>query len=449
MARVSVLHPDGDMSDYSSYSTARTNADAGELIIIWTDLTEQILLKNEVDIWIMDGVTIDYNAEHPTLVDNYGEYDVAVKCKIYGNGRIINSGESIEDTCLSILIVNTASEVSIECDYIGGSQLSYPQSDIKIYGAKFYLKCNKVYSKYGVGMVIYNSCIDFNLRIRLLETGTSVGTASGSTALVSGGVGLISIDEIRCNSRGHCLGLRDGSVTAIVRKMSTTRRINTQGAVAPLQISQGTVDSTLVLYFDEINALNDGYASPAAIDLNQGYSTIIGRKAYSQNSYSLIVGGQDEYKNGYVNVIELKSDTWYACNLAEFENPLTIVSKSIVSNFSLGSGNSTVISIDSINGYSPIVSIKDAYIINLNQDPMLAGIYGIYLEDITPICTLNNVKIISRDEVIYLVPEDEINIKNYGMFGNNPVSGGSDDHDVTLVIGTIANDLFIDDPDLA
>jgi len=80
---------------------------------------------------------------------------------------------------------------------------------------------------------------------------------------------------------------------------------------------------------------------------------------------------------------------------------------------------------------------------------MLAGIYGIYLEDITPICTLNNVKIISRDEVIYLVPEDEINIKNYGMFGNNPVSGGSDDHDVTLVIGTIANDLFIDDPDLA
>ncbi|MBL0106958.1 MAG: hypothetical protein IPP52_06660 [Ignavibacteria bacterium] len=46
----------GAVTFYSTYASARTAANAGDLIQIWADLTdEQILLKDGDDIWIAPG----------------------------------------------------------------------------------------------------------------------------------------------------------------------------------------------------------------------------------------------------------------------------------------------------------------------------------------------------------------------------------------------------------
>ncbi len=55
--RVSILKRDGDQNDqYSNYGDARTASNEGDVIIVWGDLNEPVILKNKVDIWIMPGV---------------------------------------------------------------------------------------------------------------------------------------------------------------------------------------------------------------------------------------------------------------------------------------------------------------------------------------------------------------------------------------------------------
>ena len=69
MPAVSILKRDGTATaTYSTYEAARFASVSGDVIQIWADLTEQIILKNGVDIWIMPGVELN-NTSGVTITD--------------------------------------------------------------------------------------------------------------------------------------------------------------------------------------------------------------------------------------------------------------------------------------------------------------------------------------------------------------------------------------------
>ncbi|MCY7360702.1 MAG: hypothetical protein LH629_01330, partial [Ignavibacteria bacterium] len=60
----------GALTFYSNYASARTASNAGDLIQIWADLTdEQLLLKDGVDIWIAPGRIIETSQGMPLIID--------------------------------------------------------------------------------------------------------------------------------------------------------------------------------------------------------------------------------------------------------------------------------------------------------------------------------------------------------------------------------------------
>ncbi|MEZ4690673.1 MAG: hypothetical protein R3A12_11000 [Ignavibacteria bacterium] len=113
---VAIYKRDGSLSLYTSYASARADAVDFDLIQIRADLNETIILKDKVDIWIMPGVVIDYNpsAPGPTITDN----NVDVESNIYGMGIIQNTRNNSSSLLNTILISNSNSKISIDCDLI-------------------------------------------------------------------------------------------------------------------------------------------------------------------------------------------------------------------------------------------------------------------------------------------------------------------------------------------
>lgn len=107
----------GAVTFYSTYASTRTAANAGDLIQIWADLTdEQILLKDGVDIWIAPGRIIKTSNEMPLIIDNITGYTSPVNVNITGNGIFRNSSD--KHKCVKI--INSGSKVSIMCDSVEG-----------------------------------------------------------------------------------------------------------------------------------------------------------------------------------------------------------------------------------------------------------------------------------------------------------------------------------------
>jgi hypothetical protein len=165
----------GVQTFYTTYAAARSAASAGDLIQIWADLNEQIILKNEVDIWIAPGRVLDVSTAVPTITDN----NVSIACSIYGNGIIKNTYTENYPTgpyyeCIKIL--HGGSKISIQCDSIDGAGGVTPDtidgSSVKVTDAtKFHLMLSTlVINRSNTAIEILN-CGDLNLQTQKIESG--------------------------------------------------------------------------------------------------------------------------------------------------------------------------------------------------------------------------------------------------------------------------------------
>jgi hypothetical protein len=276
-----------------------------------------------------------------------------------------------------------------------------------------------------------------------VETGSLSGTPTGTTALSTRGNGFIRIDEIICNNLGHCLSHQEGTITARIKKMSSTTNIS--GGIATLHVpgpSQGTGTQTLVLYFDHIDAFAGSFASGLAAELKGGKVSLIGGKINSSDSYGVICGGV--LQEGFIKCSEILSDSFYPLNLGYFDGEISIIANSIIGNYQPTSGFSPVVNLDSSPLLIPRCSIKNSLIRNLNN---AANAKGIYFENTNTALTLNNVKIVAGtqdDNIIYLSNGSSLDIKNYGLYGNKVITDGR----IHLKIGNSGNFLFVSSTDL-
>lgn len=450
--KVSILDKDGVVTYYSTYGAARAAIISlsieHPLIQIWATLTnEQIVLLNGVDIWIAPGVTIDYlppslTTAAPTITDN----GVECHCQIYGTGVIKNTFVGTTGNVYEcIKITNVDTELEINCDYIEGvGKVSDGFAGVSIRienGEKFHLTCNKVYNQNNVAMYIGSSNIinDINFRIEKVETGIPYTTTTGTTAIITRGNGFIDINEILCRNLGHCLSHRAGSMTAMIRKMTTI--MNFANAIAAVHVDQGSGTQKLILYFDEILSLAGAYEASLCIEHHQGTGIFIGRRVISDsiNFPNFVAAIQISSSThtpsllpkGYLKIDEIVSKGGVAMYLNDFTELFSIDSSYIECNgAAVISSNNTAVN----------YLIKNAKLKNLDSS---SDSKGIALDGTSPILTFKNVKIVSGGKLVNLV-NGTVNIKNYGLFGNKDIDN---DH-VTLLIGNLGNYQFIPSTEL-
>ncbi len=437
--QVSILKRDGTQSTfYSTYTSAIADAVSDDVIQIWADLTEQITLKNGVDIWIMPGVKIDSGSSSTTIVaPTTGDFN----CNIYGQGIIKN-----ESSGNCIFINNVNAKLRIECDYIENVGTS-TNVCIEIFNAnKFHLFCNRVSSQKGVAIWLgrYNvsthTLVGFvenvNLNISKVESGIS---GFGNTVMITDCNGFIKIDEISTlYNRGHCFSHRAGEVIARIKKMTTIMN-SPLGGISTVHVSQGTGEQKLILYFDEIINKFGSYNASLCIEHHQGTGIFIGRKVISisnslPNYIAAIQISQESINvlpNGYLKINEIISTGGVAMYLNDFIEQITIDSNYIECN-----GAAVINSADTGANYL----LKNAKLKNLGTS---SDSKGIALDGTSPIITFNNVQIVTTGNLINLV-SGSVNIKNYGLYGNKDIDN---DH-INLLIGDIDNFVFVPSSDL-
>lgn len=435
--RTAILKRNGSIYYYDNYGDARTYAVSRDMIIILSNLdNEQIILKDEVDIWIKDGVKINFTSGSPTITDN----NQPVKCKIYGQGIIKNT---YNGNCVYTNHDNT--ELSIESYTIDGEGSG--SSSISVYAKQaniFHLSCSKVFSKSWQAIQtgeFFNPGLipNLNLNISKVETGDLSNPSIGTTAVSTRGNGFINMNEIVCNNLGHSLTHHEGSITAKIKKLTTSNR-RTGNSGSTLHIGQYSSSASgtqkLILYFDEIKALGTQLInSTNGIEISEGTVILIGRRVYSANSNSLHIAGSTT--KGYVKCNEMISDNSNSIVLNDSVDEITVDV-----NFIKGNADTTVFSYGTSTAPGKFL-IKNARIKNTSDSSYSKGIY---IQNTNPEITLNNVKIISGNQngnIIYLASGTSVSVKNYGLFGNyDPAST------ITLIIGDSINYLFVSDPDL-
>jgi hypothetical protein len=453
--RVSILKRNGNKANYyDTYSDARTPSVAGDVIIIWGDLTnEQIILKDGVDIWIMLGVMIKSGSSLTTII---GPTTGDLNCNIYGQGIIKNDNNG---NC--ILIDNVAANVTMECDNIDGTGGSGSSVSVYIRRAnKFNLTCNKVYNRdwqairlgeFTPGLLVQN----INLNISKVETGniTASSPFTGTTAITTRGNGFLNINEILCRNAGHCLSHREGIITARINKLTSIN--NSTQYPATVHVAQydiphpGTGTQKLVLYFDEIQALRGVVTtnfSTTGVEISEGTGIFIGRKVFCIDAPAFqIVGAATK---GFVKCNEIVSQgrggslPVNAVELSSFTNQITIIA-----NFIQGYRDNGVVFINEAN-----VLLRNAKLINTfnGSSPSSVGLF-IVGNQINTLVNLVNIKIVTGNTtsgrtIYYPGPEESINIKNYGLFVNKAI-----DSAVNLLVGPELGNIdynfqYIEDP---
>ncbi len=434
--QVSILKRDGTQSTfYSTYTSAIADAISDDVIQIWADLTEQITLKNGVDIWIMPGVMLDYNpaSPGPTITDN----NSPVECNIYGMGVIKNTRNITSSYYNTILISSPNSKITIECDQIENDSNSIVISCISSNAAKFYLKCNKVFGKRGGAIFLNNGNSDININVKEVVTGLENDINTGSSALITKGNGVIKIDEILCRNLGHCLSHRSGTITARIKKMTTVN--NRSGNISTVHLNQGDNNQNLILYFDEINNIKGSVNSLAGIEVKQGTGIFIGRRIYSEDTETVIIGKNSPSSvtpnKLYVRCNEIICIRRNAVTVNNSVQQCFIQANYIEANYlavlySDGSGNFVLKNGTLKNKYSS----TDA--IGIGVDTNLTNI------------TLINVKIISGNasagRPINVGNSTQMNVFNFGLFTNAPLNASL----ALLKIGTSINYQYNQSSDL-
>lgn len=443
--QVSILKRDGTQSIfYATYTLAIPHAVSGDLIQIWADLNDQIVLKDKVDIWIMPGVvvnntTTDIETKGPTITDK----NIAVDCKIYGMGVIKNSYNDTSTRYECIKILNSNTKLTVECDFVealGSTSIGFAGVCILIERAlKFHLTCKKVCNQNNVALYIgsLSNVGDVNLKINKVETGIFDDFNSGNTAIVTKGDGFISIDEILCRNLGHCLSHRSGTITARIKKMTTVN--NRSGNISTVHLNQGDNNQKLILYFDEINNIKGSVNSLAGIEVKQGTGIFIGRRIYSEDTETVIIGNSTT-PSGTPQKISVRCNEIICLrkNAITMNNSVQqcfIQANYIEANYfavlySDGSGNFVLKNGTLKNKYSS----TDA--IGIGVDTNLTSI------------TLINVKIISGNETagrpFNVGNSTQMNVFNYGLFTNAPVNTSL----ALLKIGTSINYQYVQSSDL-
>lgn len=431
--KVTILKRDGTQSSYyATYSLARAAAVSGDVIQVWADLPEKILLKDGVDLWIAPGVVLNRAAAGATILDNETGYTVPVTCNIYGTGILKNTNTSSSATVCSL--VNTGSKISIECDYI--ENLGSSQACINSSAAKLHLNCNKVFGRNHGAIFLNNNSADINLVINNVETGLETNTNTGTTAIISRGNGFIKINEIFCRNVGHCLSHRGGEITAKIKKMTTVN--NRSGNISTVHLNQGSSSQKLILYFDEINNIAGTNPSLCAIEVGQGNGIFIGRKVYSEilsstEGATIQIGGVST--QGFVKINEIVSKNSTALVLNQFTSEITIISNYVEGNRSDDAG--VIFSFESAT-----FIIKNATLRNLSSSSSAKGL-GLFKNTgngLTPNVTFNNVKIVSNGAIIFYnrPSPEQIDIKNYELFGNKDI-----ENNINLKIGNSSNFVFV------
>lgn len=432
--QVSILKRDGTQSSfYSTYTLAVDAAVADDVIQIWADLNEQIVLKDGVDIWIMPGVKISISSNIPTLTDN----GVPCNCNIYGLGIIINTNASSSTSNMACDFSDQDSNIRIECDYIenAGSNIAY--SCISSNAAKFHLKCNKVISKSNGAIFLSNSNSYISIDVSKVETGLENEPNSGSTALITKGNGFIKIDEIFCRNLGHCLSHRSGTITARILKLITVN--NRSGNISTVHLNQGDNNQKLILYFDEINNIKGSVNSLAGIEVKQGTGIFIGRRIYSEDTETVIIGnsttppGTPQKISVRCNeIICLRKNAITVNNSVQqcFIQANYIEAIYFAVLYSDGSGNFVLKNGTLKNKYSSTDAI------------------GIGVDTNQTNVTLINVKIISGNATagrpINVGNSTQMNVFNFGLFTNAPIYTSL----ALLKIGTSINYQYVQSSDL-
>ena len=431
---VAIIKRDGSFSLYSSYNSARGDAVDFDLIQIRADLTEQIVLKDKVDIWIMPGVVLTYNSGD-TITDLVNNVSQEVHCKIYGEGIIKNTGGH---SCL--FIDHSDSELSIECDYIEGtsSGSSTFRSIFISRSSKFYLTCNKVLSKSvaiqlgSYASSVFNVIQDININIVKVETGDPSSTII-ATSIVTYANGFINIDEILCKNRGHCFLHIAGSILSRIRKATTIRvNSNYESAINIGQIGQMNGAEKLTMYFDEIYSMG-GFD---AIVISEGTGIFIGRRVLSTINPAMEIVGINT--KGYIRCNEMISQNANALGLNSFTEQITIDV-----NYLEGTGGGGVIySADGANFRLKNAKLRNTYI-GTSISPV-----GVFIAGGQQSINFENIKIVidnSTSGDTIFTGGTPISIKNYGLFINKTIASSQN---VSFQIGNSSNFLLVNSPDL-
>ena len=432
---VAIIKRDGSVSLYTDYATARASAVSNDrdMIQIRADLNEPIVLKDKVDIWIMPGVELR-NTSGDTITDKVSGVSQEVHCKIYGEGKIINtSGYSC------IFLDNINSELCIECDSFDTSEGNSTSIHINR-ASKFHLICNRILSK---GSAIYlgypstDIIEDVLLKINKVETGDTTSNPISGTSIVVYANGYITIEEIICKNYGHCLLHRKGKIIARINKMIGIT-INT-GLISTLLVGQGDGNQNLVLYFDEIQNLRGTGSSTTAntIEIAQGTCFLIGRRIFSNDGYAVSITQpfplSSILTNANINCEEIESKNFSGIFISNVTNEV-IIKANVISGYSYycpvsGQGSANFL-------------IKNSHLINRDNTSNSRCIVLEETNNNIPNMTLNNVKAItgnmSSGSIIYQANFTGVNVKNYGLFSNKLLDSG-----ITLTIGDDDNFLFI------
>lgn len=264
----------------STYASARTAANAGDLIQIWADLTdEQILLKDGVDIWIAPGRIIKTSNEMPLIIDNITGYTSPVNVNITGNGIFRNSSD--KHKCVKI--TNSGSKITIMCDSIEGIGTDPEDSEWAtvhiVNAAKFYLTCNKVSNVNQKAIYFDNEVADININADIIENGEYAG---GDVISIKGD-GILNANEVICRNNGSCLNHKAGTFIANILKLTSVNEdVESAGTV---HLSDGTGTQNLTLFFDEIQNLSKEGGN--AVTASEGILNLNGRYIYSKAGLSM------------------------------------------------------------------------------------------------------------------------------------------------------------------
>jgi hypothetical protein len=436
--KVSILKRDGSKIDCNTYGNARINAVSGDLIQIWATLNEQIILKNGVDIWIAPGVEIN-NTSGETITDKVNSVSQEVHCKIYGFGKIKNTGGY---SCLFLDVVN--SEITVDCNSFDTSTVN--STTIYITRArKFHLFCKSILSK---GSAIYvgypsgNIVEDIRLNIGKVETGDTSSSPIVGTSIVTYANGFININEIICKNYGHCLLHRKGSITARIYKM-TGVRVNS-GLISTILVGQGDGNQKLVLYFDEIQHIRGNGSSISAdtIEITQGTGFLIGRRVFSNDGYGVAVT-QPLPPSTIITFANLK-----CCEIESFNFAGVFISDVT---------NETIVDSDTIRGYGVTGAVygqgkanlllKNTMLRNRDTTSNSRCLTVEMTNSNIPSVTLNNIKAVTNNitsgSIIFQAGFNGLTVKNFGLFANKVLDEG-----ITLSIGEEDNFQFIESSDL-
>jgi hypothetical protein len=419
----------GEFTFFSNYLDARSSAGPGDVIFIWADLDEQIILLDGVDICIAPGRILDMTDELPTITDN-GEKCI---CNIFGEGIIKNSySGTAKQNCISIS--DNESEVYIECDYIvglGGTDANtISASTINvIHAAKFIAVCNNIYNLRNSAITI-GDCDDFYVKCKRITSGTfdTMVKNTGAPVIYLDASGYIYADEVICDGYGSCLRQRSGTVMAEVLKLKTIDNVVASHPVVNVSDISGEQD--LILNFDELQNLNT--TGGDAVKITDGNASLKGRRIYSKMGLSMDLGA-----DANINCTEIISET-KGVDIHNSSTQKIIIDGDLIEG---STGNNGVIY---SYGYANYL-IRNAKIKNSSSSSSSIGMY--VDEPETQNITLENVIIVTGNltngETIFVaVPAVELDIYNYGLFLNKEAAS------INYLVGDDNNHKVIIDSDI-